>query len=359
MTRLLILATVLLAIPAPAAKAGSSPREYLASMRASPELQAFLDDNVAHLAARDPNFGNAKFRIALVDLSRGDPPLLAHYNGETPVYPASVVKFVYLMAAYAFQEQGRLTIDPELDEQLTHMIFESSNAATQRVFARLTGTDPGPELPPDRYAVYRERRQLVQRWLDGLGVPRLHCVNPTYDGDGDLTGRDRQFVGDHGIPGGAPAGDEWLANRNAMTAVATAQLLALLATDRALTPADSATVRRRMKRDPQRQAHLVHRIAGGAARLPGLEAYSKSGTWGPIYADAGIVHHTSGREMIIVVFTQGRYRGDFIADLTERAAQKLLLSNGEVRKRPERVRVNARRRPRFTTWGSVTTSRTR
>ena len=59
--------------------------------------------------------------------------------------------------------------------------------------------------------------------------------------------------------------------------------------DRALTPEDSATVRRRMKRDPKQQPHLARRIAGGAARIPGLEVYAKSGTWGPDYADAGIV----------------------------------------------------------------------
>jgi beta-lactamase class A len=294
-------------------------------MRPSAELQAFLDATIASLGAKDPNVGRNKFRVALVDLSRGDPPQFAHYNGETPVYPASVIKFVYLMAAYAWQEQGKLRIDDDLDSNLTHMIFESSNQATQRVFARLTGTEPGPALPPDAYATYRERRQVVQRWLDGLGVPGLHCVNPTYDGAGDLAGRDRQFVGDHTVPGGLPADDGTFPNRNAMTAVGTAKLLALRATDRALTPEDSATVRRRMRRDPQRQRHLLARIAGGAARLPGLEDYSKSGTWGPIYADAGIVRHTSGREMIVVVFTQGSYRGDFIADLTERAARELLI----------------------------------
>ncbi|NJO54770.1 MAG: hypothetical protein HC829_07975 [Bacteroidales bacterium] len=35
-----------------------------------------------------------------------DEPRLAQWQGTKPVYPASVVKFVYLMAAYAFQEQG-------------------------------------------------------------------------------------------------------------------------------------------------------------------------------------------------------------------------------------------------------------
>ena len=104
------------------------------------------------------------------------------------------------------------------------------------------------------------------------------------------------------------------------------KLLALLATNRALSAEDSATVRLRMLRDPVEQPHLAHRIAGGAARLPGLEVYSKSGTWGPIFADAGIIRHASGRQLVLVVLTEGRppYRGDFIANLAYRCAQRFL-----------------------------------
>ena len=160
-----------------------------------------------------------------------------------------------------------------------------------------------------------------------LGITDLHCVNPTYDGDGDLFGRDRQFLVRSPRRRRPSSRDGEFANRNAMTAVGTAKLLALLATDRALSPESSAVVRRRMRRDPVEQPHLAHRIAGGAARLPGLEVYSKSGTWGPIYADAGIVHHVSGRQLVLVVFTEAEppYRGDFIADLTQRAVEHVLL----------------------------------
>jgi hypothetical protein len=91
-----------------------------------------------------------------------------------------------------------------------------------------------------------------------------------------------------------------------MTAIGTAKLLALLATDRALSTEDSATVRRRMRRDPREQPHLAHRIAGGAARLPGLEVYSKSGTWGPIFADAGIVRHVESGRQIVGSFTEAQ-----------------------------------------------------
>jgi len=324
------LALLLLALPLSPAAAeplARDPRGYLASIQPSSELQEFLDHTVDALEAADPKLRKTDVRIALLDMTHGDPPLLAERHGTTPIYPASVIKFVYLMAAYVWQEDGSRRIDAEMDEQLTQMIHQSSNQATQRVFARLTGTEPGPELSAAAYSVFRERRLAVDRWLQTLGITDLHCVNPTYDGDGDLCGRDKQFLTDRSVRGGLPKRTGEFANRNAMTAVGTAKLLALLATDRALTPADSATVRQRMRRDPTEQPHLAHRIAGGAKRLPDMEVYSKSGTWGPIYADAGIVRHISGRQFVLVVFTAGQpaYRGDFIADLTYRCTQKLLM----------------------------------
>lgn len=310
----------------PASGQTSGAREYLASIAPCPGLQAALDQAVDALMAVDPALRRADVRIALLDLSHGEPPRLAQHNGNAPLYPASVVKFVYLMAAYAWQEQGRLRIDGELDDWLGHMIRESSNPATQRVLARLTDTSPGAELDPAAYDVFRQRRSMIDEWLRSLGITDLHCVNPTYDGNDDLSGRDRQFLRDRAAGGLLASDAAEFPNRNAMTAVGTAKLLALLATDRALSPSDSAIVRVRMRRDPVEQPHLAQRIAGVAARLPGLQVYSKSGTWGPVYGDAGIVRDAAGRAFILVVFTQGTppYRGSFIADLTYRMALRLL-----------------------------------
>ena len=310
------------AAPTPAPEAA---REYLGSIQPAPDLQAFLDRTLAALSATDPALRRAQVGVALLDLPKHGPPRLAHSGGDQPIYPASVVKLVYLMAAYAWQEEGRLTIDPTLDAALEAMIRQSSNQATQKVFARLTETAPGPELSPADYRVYRERRLAVKRWLTRLGIDHLHCVNPTYDGDGDLVGRDQQFLRDRSVTGGLTSADGSYPNRQAMTAIGTAKLLALLATDRALTPDDSATVRKRMRRDPKEQPHLARRIAGGAARIPGLEVYAKSGTWGPDYADAGIVRHPDGRQFVLVVFTEAQpaYRGELIAQLTYRAASHL------------------------------------
>jgi beta-lactamase class A len=321
-----LVAILLVARAAPAGDAGTAAAgEWLDSIRPSTELQEFLDRTIEASLARDARLRAAKVRVALLDLAHGEPPRLAHYHGDAPIYPASVVKFVYLMAAYRWQELDRLRIEGDFDQELSEMIRQSSNQATRKVFARLTDTEPGPELSPEAYRDFRERRLAVKHWLASLGIHDLHCVNPTYDGNGDLFGRDAQFIRDASVAGGLGGSAP---NRQAMTATGTAKLLALLATDRALTPADSAVVRRRMRRDPAEQHHLVARIAGGAARVGGLEVYAKSGTWGPIYADAGIVRHLeSGRQMVIVVFTEASpaYRGEFIADLTERSAERLLV----------------------------------
>src|SRR5262245_29746843 len=203
-----LIAAVLLAVgvcaraaPAPV-ESDPSAAQWLASIRPSTDLQAFLDHTIDAALGRDARLRAAKVRVALLDLAHGEPPALAQYHGDAPVYPASVVKFVYLMAAYRWQEDGRLRIEGDFDQELTEMIRASSNQATRKVFARLTDTTPGPELPPEEYRAFRERRHAVKRWLATLGIDDLHCVNPTYDGSGDLFGRDAQFIRDASVPGG-------------------------------------------------------------------------------------------------------------------------------------------------------------
>lgn len=303
----------------------AAARAFVAAVTPDAELQSFLDLSVAEIGAADPKFLASSPRIAVIDLT-GRKPRLAAVRGDQRIYPASVVKFVYLMAAYAWREQGRLAIDPVLDGELSGMIHESSNGDTQKVFAKLTGTAPGPELPKADYAAFRDKRLLVKDWLGTLGIKDLHTVNPTYDGGSDLYGRDVQFLRDRSVVGGLPASGTEYPNRQAMTASGTARLLALLALDLALTPDDSATVRERMKRDVREQPYLVHRLAGGVASMTGIDVHSKSGTWGPIYADAGIVRRRGGEQFVLAVFTEASppYRGNAIAELSQRLAKHLL-----------------------------------
>jgi beta-lactamase class A len=309
----------------------SGTRAYLETIQPSAELQSFVTATLQELLAGDAALRSQEVRVALIDIPADGAPRLAGWHGDSPVYPASVIKFVYLMAAYEWRDRGLLTIDPDLDRELRAMIVVSSNAATQAVVRRLTETTAGPRLPPAEYAVFRERRHRVKQWLAELGVEGLHAVHPTYDGGGDIYGRDVQFLEDDTVPGSLPYRGGPFHNRLAMTADATAKLLALLATDRAHAPATAAEVRERMRRDVRKQGYLKQRIAGGADLRADLEVFSKTGTWGPIFADAGIVRHSSGRQLVIAAFVEGApaYRGPFIAQFTRAAVAHLLPPPGD------------------------------
>jgi hypothetical protein len=325
----LALTSLLLLASAPRAdEIAAQPRSraFLSSIEASPELQAFLDATIAELLTKDARLRGQEIRVSLIALPPAGAPRLAHWKGDSPVYPASVPKFVYLMAAYAFRDAGRLEFDPAFDRELQAMIRHSSNRATQAVLRRLTDTQAGPRLEGEDYARFAWRRQAVKRWLEELGIRDLHTVHPTYDGGGDLYGRDVQFLEDAGVPGGLADPHGRFHNRQAMTANGTARLLALLAEDLALSPASSAEVRERMRRDPREQPYLWQRIAGGAdPARSGLEVFSKTGTWGPIFADAGIVRQASGPRLALAAFLEGTpaYRGSFVADLTRAAVAEL------------------------------------
>ena len=106
--------------------------------------------------AVDPALRHADVRVALLDLSHDGPPRLAQRHGEMPIYPASVVKFVYLMAAYAWQEQGQRRIDAELDDAAhAHDPREQQPGDAARCSRGSPEPSPGPELAPRAYAEFR------------------------------------------------------------------------------------------------------------------------------------------------------------------------------------------------------------
>src|SRR5262245_34672452 len=89
----------------PTADLGSA-QAYLEAARPSARLQAFLDATVDDLVAHDPLLAQSTFTVALMDLNAPGGPRIAHVRGDLPMYPASVIKFVYLMAAFRWQEEG-------------------------------------------------------------------------------------------------------------------------------------------------------------------------------------------------------------------------------------------------------------
>ena len=306
-------------------RAGNAAR-FLSTVIISDTLQEFLETTVATLIANDRSLQGGAFQAALIDLSQPQQPRMAHVNGDQRVYPASVVKFIYLIAAYQWAEENRIVLDTEWQHHLRRMIRHSDNQSTRWMVYRLTGTEPGPELPPEQYARFRENRLAVKRWLTTMGLDNLHCVHPTYDGNGDLFGRDLQFMRDRSFQGETILQPGGFPNRLSVTALDITRLLALLATGHLLSPEDTEAVLKLMKRDIREQKYLERRIAGGASRISGLDVYSKSGTYRETFADVGIVKAANSKQLVLAVFIQNQegYRGNFIADLTERCARYLL-----------------------------------
>ena len=84
--------------------------------------------------------------MTLIDLRDAEKPVQASYRGGEQIYPASVIKLFYLVAAHRWMEDGKLQDTEELRRAMRDMIVDSGNEPTHYIVDLLTGTTSGPEL---------------------------------------------------------------------------------------------------------------------------------------------------------------------------------------------------------------------
>ena len=111
------------------------------------DLQKSVDEAVAE--ALQKGVGSNQLAVTVLRLADDAQPLEASYRGDVPIYPASVVKLFYLVAAHQWIEDGKIQDSEELRRAMRDMIVDSYNEATHYVLDRVTETTSGPELPPD------------------------------------------------------------------------------------------------------------------------------------------------------------------------------------------------------------------
>jgi beta-lactamase class A len=276
---------------AQATKGQSAPRTQTA---ASPRLQKVVDD-AAHAALerfKGKGFAEKNLAVTLVDLTDPQHTEQASFRGTEPIYPASVVKLFYLVAAHRWFEDGRLKETEEFDRALRDMIVDSLNDPAHYVLDALTGVSNGEELPPDRLKKWAERRNAVNRYYASLGYTGIN-VNQKPWCEGPY-GRERQFYGPK------------FENRNRLTTDATARLLAEIVAGRAVTPARSLKMMELLKRDfsgksedADDQAHNFTALALG----PGTRLWSKAGWTDTTRHDAAYVELPGGQRFVLVTFT--------------------------------------------------------
>ncbi|MEM9003822.1 MAG: serine hydrolase [Cyanobacteria bacterium P01_F01_bin.86] len=226
-------------------------------------------------------------------------PRGANYRGVECIYPASVVKLFYLVAAHEWMEREMIGSTPELERALRDMIVDSSNDATGLVVDVLTGTTSGPELPPGPFQTWQSQRNLVNRYFQSLQWPELKTINVNQKTwcDGPY-GRERLFLG------------ETFENRNMLTTEASARLLHSIAGGVAVTGARSQAMMALMKRSLAPEALAAdpeNQVTGflGAGLPLTTRLWSKAGLTSKVRHDAAYIETPDHSPYLLVVFTEG------------------------------------------------------
>ncbi|MEA5582706.1 serine hydrolase [Nodularia harveyana UHCC-0300] len=223
------------------------------------------------------------------------------YRGVERIYPASVVKLFYLVAANEWLEKGMIQSSQELERALKDMIVDSSNDATSLIVDILSGTTSGPELPMGPFETWKYQRQIVNRYFQSLGWEEMETINVCQKtwGDGPY-GRERAFYG------------EMLDNRNMVTTNAIAKLVHSIVGGVAVSSGRSQAMMNLLKRslNPNDLPTDVEedQVTGflGSGLPPDAEIWSKAGWTSQVRHDAAYIELPNQHPYILVLFTEGK-----------------------------------------------------
>jgi beta-lactamase class A len=268
----------------------------LAQQKPKPTLQDVLDRAARTTLERfaDKKLDEKQLSITLIDLRDPQRPVTASFRGNERIYPASVVKLFYLVAAHRWLEDKKIEPTAELTRALRDMIVDSSNEATQYVVDVITQTTAGYELPAKEMEEWQYKRNAVNRYFSGLGYTNINVNQKTFCED--AYGRERVSRGPNGE------------NRNKLTTDATARLLMEIVTGKAANPARTAAMMDLLKRDYTGQSSDADDQGRGftGIALKGIEGarlWSKAGWTSTTRHDVAYVELPDGQKFVLATFT--------------------------------------------------------
>lgn len=237
--------------------------------------------------------------ITLIDLRDPQHPVTASFRGNERVYPASVVKLFYLVAANRWLEDKKIEQTAELTRALRDMIVDSSNEATQYVVDVITHTTSGYELPPKEMEEWQYKRNAVNRYFAELGYTNINVNQKTFCED--AYGRERVSRGPNGE------------NRNKLTTDATARLMMEILTGKIATPARTQQMMQLLKRDYTVKTDDNDDQGTGFSgiALKGREGYrlwSKAGWTSTTRHDVAYIEMPDGGKFVLATFTTDHSR---------------------------------------------------
>jgi len=242
------------------------------------------------------NLKESELSITLIDLRDTKRPVTASFHGNERIYPASVVKLFYLVAAHRWLEDKKIEQTPELTRALRDMIVDSSNEATQYVVDVLTHTTAGYELPPKEMEEWQDKRNAVNRYFSSLGYTNINVNQKTFCED--AYGRERVSRGPNGE------------NRNKLTTDATARLMMEIVTGKIANPARTAEMMELLKREYTGQGNDPDNQGLGFTGMAlkgreGFRLWSKAGWTSTTRHDVAYVEMPDGGKFVLATFTSG------------------------------------------------------
>lgn len=241
----------------------------------------------------------SQLSITLIDLRNPERPVTASFRGNERIYPASVSKLFYLVAAQRWLEDKKIEETPELTRALRDMIVDSSNEATQYVVDVITHTTSGYELPPKEMEEWQYKRNAVNRYFAGLGYTNININQKTFCED--AYGRESVSRGPNGE------------NRNKLTTDATARLMMEIVTGKVANPARTAKMMELLKRDYNGKTGDTDDQGTGfiGMALKGREGYrlwSKAGWTSTTRHDVAYIEMPDGGKFVLATFTTDHSR---------------------------------------------------
>ena len=269
-----------------------------AQQDAKPSLQAVVDRAAKTTLERfaGKKLEEKQLSVTVIDMRDPKRPVTASFRGNERVYPASVVKLFFLVAAHRWLEDKKVELTPELNRALRDMIVDSSNEATQYVLDVLTHTTSGYELPPKEMEEWQQKRNAINRYFTELGYTNINVNQKTFCED--AYGRERVSRGPNGE------------NRNKLTTDATARLMMEIVTGKVANQARTAMMMDLLKRDYTGSSSNDADDQGvgftGIA-LKGIEGarlWSKAGWTSTTRHDVAYIELPDGRKFVIATFTE-------------------------------------------------------
>ena len=266
------------------------------------EMGSVLNDILDRACPNDKN--NLKNDIAITWINYKSEKYHIHkgfgfgINNKKLIYPASIVKLVYGLAAYSWIETKKILLSQEISDAVNKMLSYSSNDATSFLIDIITGTTSGPCIEGDSWENWQYQRSIINDWLKDLNwneLKTINCCQKTWDDE--PFGREKEFYG---------IGNK---NRNMMTTDAAARILEeiMIKLDY---QKDNLNLRSFLKRNLNKNAltldpnNQVDSFLGEG--LPeNINFWSKAGLMSKVRHDAAWWVNNDSLQTLLVVFGNG------------------------------------------------------